>query len=508
MRKSLFALLSVLVVASMLLAACGGAAPAAAPAPAEQAATEATAEAAAATEEATAEATEAAAEATTEAAPAEAAAPSGDRVQIRWFIGLGTGADAKQIPIEEEIVKKFNESQDKIELVMEAVPNVSARDTLATQIASGNGPDIIGPVGWDGSNSFYGQYLDLTPLIEKSGFDTEGLDPALIDMYQTESGAQVGLPFLVFPAVSYYQKEMFDEAGLNYPPAKYGDKYVMPDGSEVDWNWQTVEEIAKILTVDANGNDATSPDFDPTQIVQYGFTFQWQTDLRYIGSYLGGASALAGEDGKTATVPDSWVQAWEWWHNAMWGDTPIAPSGPVLAAPEFQPSGFASEKVALVVSPSWYTCCIADAGETWELGVVPSNADGKVNSRMDADTFRILKDTKHPDEAFQVLKYFLGDAAVELATTYGGMPARTSQQQAFFDSKREQFPWVENWDTIVQGLAYPDVPSAEAYMPNYNEARDRITKLETLIQNEKDVDVAAEAATLQTDLQTIFDKAQ
>ena len=53
MRKSLFALLSVLVVASMLLAACGGAAPAAAPAPAEQATTEATAEAAAATEEAT-----------------------------------------------------------------------------------------------------------------------------------------------------------------------------------------------------------------------------------------------------------------------------------------------------------------------------------------------------------------------------------------------------------------------------------------------------------------------
>ena len=174
---------------------------------------------------AAAEATEAPAEeaapaeaATTEAAPAEAAAPSGDRAQVRWFIGLGTGADAKQIPVEEALVKRFNDSQDKIELVMEVVPNVSARDTLATQIASGNGPDIIGPVGWDGSNSFFGQYLDLAPLIEKYGFDTEGLDPALINMYQSESGAQVGLPFLVFPAVSYYQKEMFDEAGLNYPP--------------------------------------------------------------------------------------------------------------------------------------------------------------------------------------------------------------------------------------------------------------------------------------------------
>ena len=487
MRKSILMLLSVLVVASMLVSACGGAAPAPA-APAQEAAP---AEAAA-----------------TEAAPAEAAAPatSGDRVQIRWFISLGTGSDATQIPVEEEIVKRFNESQDKIELVMEAVPNNSSRDTLATQIASGNGPDIIGPVGWSGSNAFYGQYLDLTPYM--MDFDVEGLDPALINMYQNESGAQVGLPFLVFPAVVYYQKGMFDEAGLNYPPMKYGEKYVMPDGTEVDWNWATVEELAKILTVDANGNDTTSPDFDPTQIVQYGFNFQWQTDARYIGSYLGGAAALAGDDGKTATVPPSWVDAWKWWHDSMWGDKPFSPSGPVLAAPEFQPSAFAAEKVAMSIAPSWYTCCIGDAGGNWDLAVIPANAEGIVNSRMDADTFRILKDTKHPDEAFEVLKYFLGDAAVELATIYGGMPARTSQQQAFFDAKKEQFPFVTNWDAVVQGLAHPDVPSAEAYMPNYNEAADRIIKLQTLIENEQTVDIDAEAATLQTDLQAIFDKAQ
>ena len=234
MRKSIIALLSILVITSMVLAACGGGAAPAPAAPAEQPAAEATTEEAtteAAPEEATAEATTE--EATTEAAPADAAAA---RRPVTVFRSAGSSAWApapmpKQIPIEEELVKRFNESQDKIELVMEVVPNVSARDTLATQIASGNGPDIIGPVGWDGSNSFYGQYLDLAPLIEKYGFDTEGLDPALINMYQTESGAQVGLPFLVFPAVTYYQKGMFDEAGLNYPPAKYGDKYVMPDGT-------------------------------------------------------------------------------------------------------------------------------------------------------------------------------------------------------------------------------------------------------------------------------------
>ena len=63
--------------------------------------------------------------------------------------------------------------------------------------------------------------------------------------------------------------DLFDEAGLNYPPSSFDEKYVMPDGSEVDWNYDTVAEIAKILTVDANGNDATSADFDPGNIVQY-----------------------------------------------------------------------------------------------------------------------------------------------------------------------------------------------------------------------------------------------
>jgi multiple sugar transport system substrate-binding protein len=45
-------------------------------------------------------------------------------------------------------------------------------------------------------------------------------------------------------------------------------------------------------------------------------------------------------------------------------------------------------------------------------------------------------------------------------------------------------------------------------MPNYNEARDRVTKLETLVMNEATIDLDAEAASLQADLQAIFDKAQ
>ena len=481
MRKLSFPLIALLVVLSMILAAACPA-PAAAPAPAE------------------------------EAAPADdaAAAPAADssgRVQIRWFVGLGTGSNEAQIPLEEALIQKFNESQDKIELVAEFVPNTSARDTLATQIASGNGPDIVGPVGWGGSNAFAGQYLDLGPLLETSSYDTSVFNPELVKMYQNEAGAQVGLPFAVFPAAVYYQREMFDEAGLNYPPSAYGDKYTMPDGAEVDWNYETLTQIAKLLTVDTAGNDATSDSFDPATIVQYGFNFQWQTHPNYIGTYLGGANSLISEDGGTAQIPESWVNGWKWWHDGMWGDQPFIPTGPVVQSPEFGAgNAFASGKVAMAVTPSWYTCCIADAGESWDIAVLPADSAGNINGRIDADTFRILKDTKHPQEAFEVLQYLIGDGSLELLAIYGGMPARAADFEDWLAAKKTQFPFVTNWEAISAGLSYPDVPSAEANTPNWNEAWDRVNALDSLMVNEQELDLDQEAASIEADLQTIFDK--
>src|SRR5919109_629371 len=274
--KKLLYVLSLLIIASMVLTACGGGAATQPPAATEPAATEPAATEPAATEPAATEpaATEAPA-ATPTLTPYPVAECEGGKVCIRWFVGLGTGTDAPQIATQEEVVADFNASQDEIQLILEIVPYNSARDVLSTQIASGAGPDIVGPVGWGGSNDFFGQWLDLTPYIENSGFDPSIFDPALVQFYQTEEG-QVGLPFLVFPAAIYYVPSMFDEAGLEYPPAAYGDKYTL-DGAEVDWNWETLTEVAKRLTVDVNGANSTESGFDPTQLVQVGFANQWQT---------------------------------------------------------------------------------------------------------------------------------------------------------------------------------------------------------------------------------------
>ena len=492
MKKFLY-IFSILVIASMILVACKQETPVAEePVVEEPVAEEPVAEEPVAEE------------------PAEA-------VQVRWYVGLGTGTDPNQVEIEQALVDAFNASHDNIELVLEVVPYDSAKDTLATQISAGAGPDIIGPVGWGGSNAFYGQWLDLTPYIESSGYDLGQFDPALVEMYQTEEG-QVGLPFAVFPAAVFYNTTMFDEVGLNYLPAEYGEKYVMPDGSEVDWTWETLTTVAKMLTLDINGNDATSPDFDRTQIVQYGYHPIWSGNPAYMGSFWGASAIYSGEPGNfVADIPENWEAAWNWWYNGIWGDQPFIPNFDVSNSEQFGTGNtFGSGRIGMGVTQLWYTCCLGDlagAGYEFQFGALPTY-NGAVNGRIDADTFRIWKGTAHPAEAFEVLAYLLGPEGVEplivgTADTpgaYGAFPALPEFQQRFIDAKAAQYPYVTTWDTILAGLAYADNPSAEGYMPNWNEAWARMDTFYSLENTTAGLDLANEIATLEADLTVIFNK--
>src|SRR5207247_10713467 len=112
-------------------------------------------------------------------------------------------------------------------------------------------------------------------------------DPAVVALYQDPKECLVGIPFAVFPGLMFYNKDLFNEAGLKYPPTKVGDKYSL-DGKDVDWSYDTVATIAKRLTVDSAGNDATSAKFDPSKTVQFGFVHQYGS-MRSEFSVFGGA---------------------------------------------------------------------------------------------------------------------------------------------------------------------------------------------------------------------------
>jgi len=427
------------------------------------------------------------------------------KVKVVWFIGLGTGTNEQQIATQEAIRDAFNASQDEIELELNiAGSNQTAPDVLSTLIASGDVPDIVGPVGFDGSNRFAGQWLDLEPLVESAGYGLEEFPANLVDAYRSLDSGLTGLPFLVFPGVLYYNVELFDEAGLNYPPAVAGEPYVMPDGTEVAWDYDTVVEIGKILTVDANGYDATMEEFDPSNIAQFGFVHQWDTIRSDLHTFQAAPVAVDG----VVEFPDAWREASQWLWESIWVHH-ISPTDSYVSSELLNSNAFASGRVAMARSMAWYTCCLNDLTAAWDLAVQPAY-NGAINAPIDMDTFRIHKDTKNPEAAFTVLSYLLGEAALDLATVYGGYPARAELQESWVALKAEQYPSVTHWEVVANSIELAPTPHHEEWYPNYSRGQQRFTDFRVLIGSDGggDIDLDAEFDKLQADIQTLVGESE
>jgi multiple sugar transport system substrate-binding protein len=196
----------------------------------------------------------------------------------------------------------------------------------------------------------------------------------------------------------------------------------------------------------------------------------------------------------------------------MYGEQPFIANGPLAGAPEFGNGNvFNAGKAAMGLTQTWYTCCLGDmvaAGLEFQLGIQPIGTNGEVAGRVDADTFRILKGSDHPEEAFEVLSYLITTGGDKLLPAYGAMPAIADKTDAFFEAKSADYPFVtdESWNVFIQGLAYPDTPSAEQYVPNSIKAYARFATFFDLMRNTPDLDYDAEYQKLIDDVSVIYNE--
>jgi len=418
---------------------------------------------------------------------------------VVWYIGLGAGMQHDQITAEKKVAERFNLSQDKIELRLSfADGHPTAADILNTLIASGQSPDIVGPVGFAGANVFEGQWLDLQPLVDKTGYNLKQFPDNVVAHYR-EGNALIGLPFAVFPGVIYYNVDLFDEAGLAYPPARFGEKYKL-DGKEMDWDYDTLALLAKKLTRDNREATPNDPGFDPEQIVQFGFLHQWDT-MRSDFSTFGGAPVVNLED--NVAFPAAWREQARWMWNGIWKEHFI-PNTAYLNSRLLQQIPFSSGKIAMVRSMLWFTCCLNDLKAKWDFAVVPSYK-GQTYAPMDVDMFRIMKASKNPEAAFTVLQYLHGEAASELLKIYDAPLARADLQADYTMKQQKRFPFVQNWNVPFASLEYAAVPNHESLYPNFTRGQQRFDEFRLLFYSDagKGIDVDMEFDKLQADIERI-----
>jgi multiple sugar transport system substrate-binding protein len=171
------------------------------------------------------------------AAPAEggeAAAPSGEQVEIRYHARIGQQEDTlygMQEP-------KFMEENPNIKLVKESFPGEEFEAKMATMFAGGTQGDVIWSALGGAKIQFaysQGQVASISDIVASEGVDLSQWYEGCLNAITVE-GNLLGLPFKAHPglAVVYYNQTAFEAEGLPLPTA--------------EWTQEEHIELAKALT--------------------------------------------------------------------------------------------------------------------------------------------------------------------------------------------------------------------------------------------------------------------
>ncbi len=171
-------------------------------------------------------------------------ASADESVTIRYGIW-----DDNQRPALEDIADAFMEENPDITVEIEVTPWSDYFTTLETAATGGSAPDVF----WMNAPHFTmyyegGMLSSLDDLIGDSEIASKSDFPdSLVDMY-TGDGVWYGMPKGFDTIAVYYNKEIFDAAGVDYPTS--------------DWTWDDFVELATELTDEENGIYGTAVQLD------------------------------------------------------------------------------------------------------------------------------------------------------------------------------------------------------------------------------------------------------
>lgn len=367
-------ILALTAVAALLLAACGGAT--------SSPSTAATAAAP-----------------SVEASAGQSAAPSdagyiGPEATITYSIW----GDPAEITNQQAVVDAFHEASPKITVKVTVSDWDTYWDKLQTGIAGGAAPDVFAMDG-----PLYPDYqsrsvlLDLKPYIDKSGYDLGQLADQAVGDFTTEAG-QFGLPRDLNVIALFYNKAMFDAAGVAYP--------------DDSWDWSKLVENAKKLTKDTDGDGKTD---------QWGFYTETSDMENYWSSLVwqNGGDIIAPDKKSTLLGSDQAVGGLQFLQDLIWKDK-VMPEPALFAEVG---DAFEQGKAAMEANGSWLVPTHLAAGIQLGIAPLPKGPAGAATS-INPTGAVVFKGTKNPDAAWEFVKYLASPAAqTKLMELKASLPA-------------------------------------------------------------------------------------
>ncbi len=435
-----------------------------------------------------------------EAGAAVTVTPSPVKEPVKLTIfGYAASTAPEQIQLHEQIAQEFNDTHTNIQIEFLTVPYSEREVWFATMVAAGDPPDLCMPININEVAIFYEQWLDISPYIEAEGYDLRDFFEPAVALH-TYPDKMVGLPMNLFPSVIYYNQDLFDAAGLDYPPHDFGDP---------NWTYDELVELAKELTLDANGNDANSSDFDWQDTVQWGWNGLSWAGFREYPIKFGGSATGVSEDHKTAEMNSpEWVAAAQWMADNIW-TRHIRPTNDqannALLGVSSDP--FNSGMVAMWECHTWMSFAWDDWTDAfnWDMAAVPAGPKGDIVAAIHGTTFAIPSSSRYPDQAWQVAKWMLQPEIMDrLVESWGGVPARKSLAAEWAEDMAAQHPDAD-LNVVLESIYYLDAPNRESWVPEWTEVNNAITDAANLIIRGENLNVQQVMDALNEKVQSYLD---
>ena len=235
----------------------------------------------------------------------------------------------EELAVWQTIADEFNESHPDITVNVDVSDWDAYFNKLQTLFAGGTPPDVFAmdaPLYPDWQSR--GVLKNLQPYLDAEPGVLDGVYPVTLQAYETPEG-YFGLPRDFQTIVLYYNKDMFDAAGVDYPTD--------------DWTLTDLREAAKKLTADTDGDGTTD---------QWGFWSDFYDMELFWGPAIWGAGGQVISDDHTQTLlaDGPATDVWHMMSDMIFEDGSVPTTG---EAEQYGSDMFLAERAAMTTIGHW-----------------------------------------------------------------------------------------------------------------------------------------------------------
>jgi multiple sugar transport system substrate-binding protein len=374
------------------------------------------------------------------AAPAEpTAAPAAQEpTTITYFTFSAAPDHLKDL---DQMIAAFKTANPGIDVKVETAPFDQYFTKLQTLIAGGTAPDVF-ELNYENFVSYASKdvLLDLTPLASAETDFAKRFYPRAYAAFSRD-GKQYGLPQSFSNVVLFYNKDLFDAAGVSYP--------------NESWTWKEELEAAQKLT---NQEKGIWGSYSPVQFWEF-----------YKTAAQNGCGVFSADGAQITINQPGCVAALKWMVDKI-NTYHVAPTDAEMAGVS-DGDLFKQGKIAMLRTGIWMFSAFKDTPFKWDIALEPGGTQKA--HHFFANAVAISAKTQQQDAAWKWAKFFTSSpeaAKIRVAASWE-LPALNDQ--ALFNDWLAQSPPASR-KVVFQAL---DTLVTPPVIEQQNQMQDAVNKL-------------------------------